>query len=398
MILKDKDIKDKCYGCYACANACPKKCITLPEDREGFRYPQVNESICNNCGLCVNACPIGRSAKELHADLLDEPDVYACYILDEEARKRSASGGMGFAISKYVILQGGVVFGAIGKAIGHVHHTMAHTIDGVYPMCGSKYAQSDIAETYIQAQKKLRSGCPVLYTGTPCQIAGLYAYLKIRYDNLITCDLICHGVPSQKVLNTYIKETEIKHGKSVIEFKRSKMNKYSPPQYIVEFDDGSNEYIEKEKSYYRQGFLSNLFQRKSCYICEYAKIPRVSDFSLGDIFFDDVILMRLDPEKKMGASLIIVNTDKARKIVHEISGLIFKEKLNSEVLKNVGHVNHPPIYNKKRYKFFKCFYKNGFEKAFIKHGKQKFIMKIIVVILHRLRLYNFVKSLIGKRG
>jgi len=401
MILKDNNLKDRCYGCYACANACPKKCIKLLEDQEGFRYPQVAENICNNCGLCVRACPIGKNAKELHSSLLDEPDAYACYILDEAVRKRSASGGMGFAVSEYVIRQGGVVFGAVGKDLERVYHTMADTVDGVYPMCGSKYVQSDIGETYSQTEEMLKSGCLVLYTGTPCQIAGLYAFLKNEYDNLITCDIICHGVPSQKVLSVYIGEMEKKTGKKVIDYERTKMIQYWPPQRIIKFSDASFILQEVKDSSYRQGFLHNLFQRKSCYTCEYAKIPRISDFSLADLFaalFMDV-LKRLDPENKMGGSIVTVNTDKAKRVIHEMSGMIYKEALNFQIVKNVAHVDHSPKYNKNRQKFFEKFYKGGFEKAFLKYGKPKpslsnLMKKVIIVILRRLRLLNFVKSLV----
>lgn len=369
MMFCNESLREKCYGCYACANACAMSCIELTEDDEGFKYPITDEKICTGCGNCARACPIGKCAKTLNPEVFDAPYAYACYVLDEVARKRSASGGMAFAVSEYVINQGGVVFGVVGKTIAHVYHTSAESIEGVYPMCNSKYIQSDIGETYRQAEHFLKADRLVLYTGTPCQIAGLFSFLGVTYTNLVTCDLVCHGVPSHMVMREYLREIEEKTGKKVINYERQMVSKYYPTQRIMQFDDNSFVIEEPKDSYYYMGFLANLYQRKSCYICQYEKIPRVSDFSLADAYDPllSEVLRRLDPKCNMGVSLITVNSNKAYLILNEISDAIYKEPLDFDRLKDLPHLCTPPAENKNRELFFKDFYKEGFGKAAERH-------------------------------
>lgn len=198
------DILDKkdCCGCSSCVQRCPKQCITLKEDNEGFLYPIVNKEICISCGLCEKVCPVlsqGEPRKPLK--------VYAAKNQDEEIRRQSSSGGVFTLLAEQVIREGGVVFGAIFDENWEVKHDFAETIEGLAPFRGSKYVQSRIDDNYKKAERFLNQGRKVLFSGTPCQIAGLKRFLRNEYDNLLTVDFVCHGVPSPGVWRQYLKET-----------------------------------------------------------------------------------------------------------------------------------------------------------------------------------------------
>lgn len=386
MILNNESLQTKCYGCSACVNACPKRCITMQENDEGFRFPKMVTDSCIDCGLCDKACPIGKPSAELRTEQYETPECYFCYALNNVVRKRSASGGMAFTISEYVISHGGVVFGVVGKWFEHVHHIMATTTEELIPTSNSKNIQSDIGNTYNEAKEQLRIGRLVLFTGTPCQIAGLYSILGKEYDNLLTFDLVCHGVPSQKILKAYIKSLEQKKGKKVISFGREKINQYTPAQYIVRFSEGSDEVLMPSNSTYRQGFLSNLFQRKSCYSCQYAAIPRIADFSGGDYFHKDLLSRIENPQN--GVSLFLVNSPKGHRIFEQVKDKLWlEETLCEHAIRQSEHLSNTPVPNKLRARFFKKFNKYGYDKA---------SKKVIVPMVLKARIRAGVKRRVDK--
>lgn len=195
--------KKNCCGCSACVQRCPKQCIRLVEDTEGFLYPQVDEEICIKCGLCEKVCPILNQA-----DKLPVQEVLAVKNPDEEERMNSSSGGVFLPLAREVINKGGVVFGAIYDKSWEVHHVYAEKIEDVYPMMGSKYLQSKIENTYKEAERFLKQGREVMFVGSPCQIAGLRTFLRNKeYPNLLAVDFLCHGVPSPGVWRRYLAET-----------------------------------------------------------------------------------------------------------------------------------------------------------------------------------------------
>ena len=195
------DIKEKnnCCGCSACVQICPKQCISMAADNEGFLYPQVNSAICIDCGLCEKVCPvINQSAPR-------EPlVVYAAKNNNEDIRLKSSSGGIFTLLAEKVIEEGGVVFGAKFDADWNVVHDYTETIEGLAAFRGSKYVQSIIGDNFKTAKQFLNNGRKVLFSGTPCQIAGLKKYLRKEYDNLLTVDVVCHGVPSPMVWRDYL--------------------------------------------------------------------------------------------------------------------------------------------------------------------------------------------------
>ena len=193
--------KHNCCGCSACVQACPKQCISFEEDEQGFRYPLVDKAICVDCGMCEKVCPV------LNAGEPRQPlAVYAAINPNEEIRKESSSGGIFTALAESVLDEGGVVFGARFNDQWEVVHAYTESKEGLAPFRGSKYVQSRVGETYRQTKVFLQQGRKVMYTGTPCQIAGLKRYLGKEYDQLLTVDVVCHGVPSPMVWRDYLRD------------------------------------------------------------------------------------------------------------------------------------------------------------------------------------------------
>ena len=195
--------KENCTGCYACSSICPVNCISIDMDNEGFGYPHVETNNCIKCGRCVAVCPI--IEKRI---VKNNPCAFACINKDEDIRLMSSSGGVFSAISENVIDKGGVVFGAAFNSRFELHHSYCESQDSLHIYRGSKYLQSQIKDSYKNAKTFLDAGKLVLFSGTPCQIGGLDSFLGKQYDNLITADIICHGVPSPKVFNVYVNMRE----------------------------------------------------------------------------------------------------------------------------------------------------------------------------------------------
>ena len=199
--------KSQCCGCTACASVCPKMCIAMKEDEEGFLYPEADASLCIGCGLCEKVCPV------LHQGDARKPlAVYAAKNRDENVRMASSSGGIFSLLAERVIDDGGVVFGARFDDNWEVIHDFAETKEKLVAFRGSKYVQSCMESCFVQAKRFLDGGRKVLFTGTSCQIAGLKNYLRKDYENLLAVDVVCHGVPSPEAWRKYVKEISASQG------------------------------------------------------------------------------------------------------------------------------------------------------------------------------------------
>ena len=315
------DIKNKqdCCGCSACAQRCPKQCITMAEDEEGFLYPQVDTSKCVDCHLCEKVCPV-INKYEARTPL----NVYAAKNSDDEVRHQSSSGGIFTLLAEQTIKDGGVVFGACWDKDWNVKHDYAECLDDLAKFRSSKYLQSVIGDTYIKAEQFLKASRKVMFTGTPCQIAGLKHFLRKEYDNLLAVEVICHSVPCSGVWQQYLIEklqtlgwnkSDIRH----ISF-RSKATGWKGYSFMIENKDG-NFFLELgSKNAFMRGFLANLYTRPSCKKCPAKQLKSGSDITLGDFWGINSLMPEIDDDK--GVSVVIVNTEKGRETIHIVDNLI----------------------------------------------------------------------------
>ena len=316
--------KSQCCGCTACVSICPKQCITMREDEEGFLYPVVDSSHCIDCNLCKKVCP------ELYPKEMREPlHVYAAKHKNEQVRLASSSGGIFTLLAEKIIDEGGVVFGVRFNNNWDVVHDYTETMEGLAVFRGSKYVQSYMGDCYLKAKSFLEQGRKVMFTGTPCQIAGLKNFLRKDYDNLLTVDVVCHGVPSPKVWQVYLDEIARKGGKNSvlshpivekteinhIDF-RSKSIGWKKFSFALTLSkataDGEKNTVLLSSIFtenpYMNAFLSNLSLRPSCYDCPAKSGKSGSDITIADFWGIEDVLPEFDDDK--GISLVLSYSEK----------------------------------------------------------------------------------------
>lgn len=371
--------KYKCSGCHACYSICPKNAIDMVVDEEGFWYPNVNEEKCVGCNLCEKVCPIINSK-----NYTSLKKAYGCYNLDENVRLKSSSGGMFSVLASDVIDRGGVVFGAKFDTNFNVVHDYVETVDEIDVFRGSKYVQSNIGESFKKAKGFLDSGRIVLFSGTPCQIAGLKAYLRKDYDNLITVDLICHGVPSPMIWQRYV--NELGQGKKLTYMTfRDKSKGWNNGVLKYRFDDRSEITEEYAESLYIKGFIKNCYLRPSCYDCNFKTLDRCSDLTLGDFWGVEDSLPDID--KESGVSLVIVHSLKGENLFDIIKNEIFYEEVDiyKAIVFNTCAIES--VKNSKRDEFFKLLKESNLEES---------INSSIVDEVKKITFRNLIKYFIKK--
>lgn len=372
--------KSDCCGCYGCTNICPKQCIDMKVDNEGFWYPKINKDLCINCNLCETVCPVIQNFYKKEFNTL----AYACKNKNEQIRLSSSSGGVFTNLCEYVIKNNGVVFGAAFNDNFEVEHMESSTLEGCEKFRGSKYVQSKIGNTYKNAKQYLDEGRIVLFTGTQCQIKGLNLYLRKKYTNLILVDLICHGVPSPLVFELYKQGLKNKYNSEIEQIGFREKNKgWKEFSYGTKFKNGEIYLKTLNEDIYMKGFLSDLYLRPSCYECKAKNFTSGSDITLADYWGIQNKHPEFDDDK--GASLILVNSKKGEEIVDKISDKIEKIKTDLDYAISCNPSAIRPVkYNINRQKFFNDLDKSNLNELIEKYTKipvsKKVIFKIRFVI------------------
>lgn len=334
--------KSKCCGCSACANVCPVQCIKMNFDTKGFYYPTIDEKACIKCNKCNSVCPYSTTKK---GKKKYSSKCYAAYSKDADNLQTASSGGIFMELAKLTLLQTGVVYGAVSEDGFSVQHKRSETISDCLPMRKSKYQQSVIGSGYQSVKKDLENGKNVLFSGTPCQIAGLYGYLGKDYEKLVTIDLVCHGIPSRKVLELFKEKIETEKGSRLISWIwRDKSYGWEKKYSKLMFRNSEKDFlIPSSQNPYMKGFAQCLYLRPSCYACPFARLPRVADITLGDFFGYDRSLNNKDK----GLSMIVATTHKGQKAVQDILKTLEYDEVSEKYCNNRSHqLGHPPRANK----------------------------------------------------
>lgn len=362
----------ECTGCMACAAICSHKAINKDTDRLGFIVPIISQNLCTDCGLCKKVCPsnfkpICFPSEKAYASVADNNNILA----------KSASGGIATLISQEFIKKGGVVYGCSGIDIQNIHHIRIEKIEDLYKIQDTKYVQSDISGIYQHVKEDLKNGINVLCIGLSCQIAGIRKFLMQDYENLFTIDIICHGGPSQKMINddlNYIKRKfkidniiNTKFRYKVIANQKLKV-KYG--LYIT--TDNKNIALEGSKDPFTYGYSNNLIFRDSCYQCQYTNLERVGDLTIGDFWKlgEDSGL-----NNQLGVSLVIPHTHKGEQFISLLTtDAITIQRTLEEAIKGNPQLVEPTKPNKDITKYRKIATKYGIVKASMSL-KQKNLLK-----------------------
>lgn len=327
-IIQDRQ---KCTGCGACNNACPADAICMKQNEYGFWIPVVDGKKCMNCSICRKICP--SNSFELQKNNFYKS--YAMYAENEDEVRQSSSGGIFFSMSKYIIDKlNGVVFGAVFNEQLQVEIVSADCVEDLSKMTGSKYVHSNTKYAFREVQSHLEIGKYVLYSGLPCQIAGLLNFLKKDYDKLITVEILCHGVPSQGLFHKYIEELEEKYGSSVKHIAhRDGRTDWTPlvqKNILIEFENGNQIKCGEDRDLYMSLYVRELGYNVACYGCSYASPNRTADITLGD-YGGLGVIYKFDKINKSGVSFVRVNNKKAERFIYMIKGLYMEQRPNHEI-------------------------------------------------------------------
>lgn len=379
--------KNSCYGCRACEVNCPKGAISMQSDKEGFLYPVLDKDKCIDCSICYNTCPYD-NAPQFFMPL----EGYALQYDDRERLIQSSSGAAFPAFADYILKQGGYIVGCIFNEDIKAVHVVTNDETIVKQMSGSKYVQSDTIDTYQMTKELLLSDHLVLFSGTPCQIAGLLKYLKKPYENLITVDLICHGVPSPSLLQGYLAAT---YEGSVLDVKfRDKKTNGWCSQGCVQYR-AVNGKIKKNKtspytdSYYYY-YLQNSISRYCCYECQFSTATRVSDITIGDYWNVRDVMPEFNPTH--GVSAVLINSDKGRKILDSIrTSVILKESDIKDIVKGNGNLQKPCDMPPQRNYIYENIEKYGYAEVARQECKYQYVIPFVKKLMP-----SFIKKGIKK--
>ena len=336
-----------CTGCGACQNACKAGALTLCADDEGFRYPKIDPARCVHCNACEAACPADKVLPPQ-----ETPEAYYAFAKDAELCRCSSSGGMFSLLAAEILRQGGTVFGVGFDENFRVCHRRIDRQQDIEALRTSKYVQSDIGLTYREAEALLKEGRLVLFSGTPCQIAGLRQFLKKDYDNLLTQDIICHGVPSPGVWETYLSQQRGGKKLQSVSF-RDKTLGWNDFSMKITFADGGEYRQSATKDPFERAFLANLTLRPSCYQCQYKTVARLSDITLADYWGVETVHPELAPQQ--GVSLVLTHTEKGERLLAAVKSQATVEPTDLERAAMLNHAaTHSVNWHRNREAFFEA--------------------------------------------
>lgn len=336
MYFHTLDKKD-CCGCTACVSACSLQCITMKRDEEGFLYPVIDKEQCISCGLCEKVCPMNHPVYENRTQA-----VYATYVKDEQQRMKSTSGGIFYAIARWVIEHGGIVYGAAFDVDFKLRHVGVKSLDELQKLRGSKYLQSDLGSVFCEIKEHLKKYRWVYFVGVGCQVAGLYSFLRKEYKTLITSDLVCHGVPSQLMFDWHLDYLRKKEKGEITSYSFRDCEGWGGCEtYSFVSPIRGKEGTRKLYSYYLSPYLYSFMwaytYRYSCYNCKFARIPRQGDITLADFWGVTNYFPDLDCTK--GVSLVLINNQRGAEIWNAIKNdLEYRPSSIADAAKDNGNL------------------------------------------------------------
>lgn len=363
--------KKDCCGCRSCANICPKSAIAMETDESGAVYPKINAEICIHCGLCRKACGFQR-----YKETEESYQVYAAAAVDDRKIMESASGGVFRVLAETILESGGIVYGAAWTNENgqlKVRHMSVESLSELPELLGSKYVQSDISNCYRETKEHLQRGRSVLFSGTPCQIAGLKQFLGKKYDGLMTVDVICHGCPGSQFFGDYLVFLERKYHKKItaVSF-RNKQKGWGMALNLQMYDSKTEKTFEKRipcnvSSYYNL-FLSGKSYRENCYSCVFADRKRCSDITLGDFWGIEKEYPELISGKnrifdlKKGISCLLVNSSKGERFLEKSEGKLTLFPTTFEIVASHNQqLTKPAHYPKERDEYMQYYRQGGYE-------------------------------------
>ena len=387
--------KENCSGCSACASACPKNCIEMKGDEEGFRYPLVDKDKCINCHVCEKVCPIVNLTQTNN-----KPIAFLTRTKDSSILEKATSGGIFTTIAKNVVESGGVAYGAVYDENFKVVHTRVTDSNKVILLAGSKYVQSDMHDVFSKVKADLEEGNHVAFCGTPCQVAGLKSYLGREYDTLLLVDLICHGVPSPKLWEKYTEYLQTKKGKLKRVNFRSKHLGYHVSVMEEQFENGHVQFGSARTNLMSKCFFRNVADRPICYECPFKTISRVSDLTLFDGWHASKYVKDLKDDD-LGFTIVLSQSEKGKRFIKE-SELFIKYPIDVEMsIETDGKMANNSVSRPgDRDRFYRLLDEIGIERTvqeLLPIKKSDYIIEYVKICLNKLGVLPRIKRMIEKR-
>ena len=371
-----------CSGCAACVYTCPKQAIQLKSDNCGFRYPEIDQEKCISCGKCVTICPFQNPIERNSVN-----ECLAGQSCDEKQLQKSSSGGVFGVLAEYFLEHGGGVCGAVmefGNDSVKVHHKLIYSKEELSSLQGSKYVQSDMRGVYTRIEEAIGKGHKVMFSGTPCQVAAVKKVFAKKSKDIFCVDIVCHGVPSEKMFQDYIKTEERKKNAKITAFTfRDKDRGWGLKGYYSIKERGEDKKVAirpNNSSFYRY-FLDGDIYRESCYTCPYANVNRVGDISIGDYwgvdkFNPELLSINGGPIKKeQGVSCILINSDSGAELIKKVSTKLHTYPINiKDVMVINAQLREPTKKSEQRSKLFMAYTAKGYEAIERLYKRKRIIM------------------------